>query len=131
MNYPTNQNISGPIGFTGPIGITGPIGFTGANGPIYIADNNSNSNSNSELITSTLRARPIGVTAARYYDWITKYDKTERMSRENSKPDCCDICSGVDCNIQFVNEPFCSEILEIEIPFWMCDACYENSRQDL
>jgi hypothetical protein len=51
--------------------------------------------------------------------------------RKNIKPTCCDICKKTTEEIEFLNEPFCSEILQIDCPFWLCNNCYELSKYDI
>lgn len=70
-------------------------------------------------------------TSKHYYHYIMKYDINKQRERENMKPDCCDSCFKKNVEIKFLDEPFCSEILEIHCPFWLCDDCYESSKDNI
>jgi len=75
------------------------------------------------------RCKELGSTSKSYYNFIIKFNINEQESRINTKPLCCDMCKEIR-DIEFVNEPFCSEILQIYCPFWMCNNCYNESKYD-
>ena len=69
-------------------------------------------------------------TAKNKYHFIIKFNIEEQKARENIKPECCDFCKQIK-DTKFLNEPFCSEILEIDCPFWLCNDCYHESEMDI
>lgn len=77
------------------------------------------------------RCKEFGATKKEYYHFIVKFDINERETRKNVNPKCCDFCKKTTDDAKFVNEPFCSEILEIHCPFWFCDDCYHESEMNI
>lgn len=76
------------------------------------------------------RCKEFGVTKKDYYHFIIKFNINEQESRKNIKPKCCDFCKKIT-DTKFLNEPFCSEILEIYCPFWFCNDCYNESKMNI
>ena len=69
------------------------------------------------------------LTKKSYYHFIFKYDIVIQNSKRTLKPNSCDFCNKIT-NIEFMNEPFCADVLDIHCPFWFCNDCYKTSAEN-